>query len=202
MLFLTNILLTILVGFKIKEYLENKIPLKTKDDYADKEWVLSQIDPINDNNQSNRVFSERLNQMSEVWIDEVKQLREEFLAHKVFTTKSFGELVVPKVVLQKRNKKAKPNKTYNKLAKSIHKERSLKYTKFELEKEVLRYLKKTGEAKLMGLKAIKQIKELESKTYKRQIAKAYSRLWARQSYQLKKEKLCKKKTKIEYKGCY
>ena len=68
---LTNILLAILVGFKIKKYIQLQITETKKDDYPDKDWVLGEIKKL-----ENGIVFEAQN------LD----------AHKVFTTKSLSEI--------------------------------------------------------------------------------------------------------------
>ena len=190
---ITNLLLAILIGFKIMEYISVRI---------DKErgMILSKKDkaPPQTDDALKETITGALEEIS-VSARELNKLRDELYAHKVFTTKSLSELTKPTETANMGTKlryQKTGNKTFNKLQKSLSGSK-YKFTAFQIDKEVFIYLRKKGMigtiSKHPQIKTIKDINEVATKElnnqgyWKQQRKLAYHRLWARQNYQLKKK---------------
>ena len=173
---ITNLLLAILIGFKIMEYISVRI---------DKErgMILSKKDKQITQKDNGDNYREKLTKLHSLYKKQLKDIKDDLDAHKVFTTKSFSELTnTPAVPSDK-----KKNKTYQKLVKSIRKPKGLKFTNFQLDKEIFRHLQKRDLLKVLNIKYIKDIKSQCGEEYANEKQKAYQRLWARQNYQLKRK---------------
>mgnify|MGYP003150997376 FL=1 len=191
---ITNLLLAILIGFKIMEYISVRI---------DKErgMILSKKDktppPTNDDALKETISGV----LEEIGAStrELNKLRDELYAHKVFTTKSLSELTKPietKNMGTKLRYQETGNKTFNKLQKSLSGSK-YKFTPFQIDKEVFIYLRKKGMIGTFSnypqIKTIKDINEVATKElsnqgyWKKQRKLAYHRLWARHNYKLKKK---------------
>ncbi len=182
---LTNLLLAVLIGFKIMEFISVRIDKQQGVILSKKDKEAPPI--VKEDKALRETISGLLEEMS-ISAREINKLRDELLAHKVFTTKTFGELTTTPSVSSKKKK----NKTYQKLAQSIRKPKGLKFSHFQIDKEIFRHLQKRGLLKVLNIKYIKDIKsQCDEKSgitlsYAKEKQKAYQRLWARQNYELKK----------------
>ena len=124
----------------------------------------------------------------------MNDLRDDYLAHKVFTTKSLSELSESFT-----SYKMKTYKVHNPVPKENKKiENDFKglkirkmFTDFTIHKEIKYKLDKKGESEFLGISTIKDVanlKNTDESLYIKEYKKAYQRLWQRFNYKRKKKK--------------